>query len=193
MRPRAFLSLEISSTMVPYGTRLVRAAGTPAAARRAARAERVLELSERHHRIANRDRAIRRARSRSDRRGRRVPRVATLGRSISSPPWRNGAVTMKMMSSTSTTSTSGVTLISAIGPRDHAGAEAHPRTTDATVEELARELADDVGEFAQPAEQVVVADHRRDRRRQPRDRGDQRLGDAGCDDDERAPSPERRC
>jgi len=40
--------------------------------------------------------------------------AATFGRSMPTPCWRMGAVTMKMMSSTSMTSTRGVTLMSAI-------------------------------------------------------------------------------
>jgi len=47
------------------------------------------------------------------------------------------------------------------------------------LEELVGELSADVGEVAQATEQVVVADHRRNRGRQAGDRGDQGLGDAG--------------
>src|SRR5258705_13267215 len=42
--------------------------------------------------------------------------AATFGRSMATPCCRMGAVTMKMMSSTSMTSTSGVTLMSEIDP-----------------------------------------------------------------------------
>jgi hypothetical protein len=42
--------------------------------------------------------------------------ASALGRSTLMPAWTSGAVTMKMMSSTSITSTRGVTLMSLIGP-----------------------------------------------------------------------------
>src|SRR6185503_17324443 len=107
------------------------------------------------------------------------PRVATLGRSISRPPCRNGAVTMKMISSTRITSTSGVTLISAIGIREPPrfmliGSRSLQRL-GAPIDELARELRGVARELAQPSDEVVVRDHRRDRSGQPRDGRDQRL------------------
>src|SRR5215467_10649999 len=82
--------------------------------------------------------------------------AATLGRSIETPCWRMGAVTMKMTSSTSMTSTSGVTLMSEIDPPPSDGPPPNAMTlllqemSIGDVQELDRERVDLGGQHAEP-------------------------------------------
>src|SRR5512141_218686 len=90
------------------------------------------------------------------------------GRFISTPCWMSGAVTMKMMSSTSITSTSGVTLISVsvwrpMPPEENAKrcllAEEVPLDD---VQEVVREVGHLAVEHADLRDEEVVGHHRRD-------------------------------
>src|SRR4051794_23702007 len=107
---------------------------------------------------------------------------------------------MKMMSSTSMTSMNGVTLISCVSPNSSSsrslseapmallrGARKHAAVL--AIEIARQQTADRAGGAAdefeiapRAAREVIVEDHRRDRRHQS-DRGrEQRFGDAGRDD-----------
>src|SRR5690606_6945483 len=121
------------------------------------------------------------------------------GRSTSMPCCMSGAVTMKITSSTSITSTNGVTLISELSPpcpprrtaaisagrRARARLAADARAARAQVGlELRGEEVDRVAELAQLADVVVVEDRGGNRGEQAHRRRDQRLGDAGRHDGE---------
>src|ERR1700694_991619 len=119
--------------------------------------------------------------------------AAARGRFTSMPRYIIGAVSMKIRSRTSTTSTSGMMLISAsVGPirrpsplsrlkaifgdaRDLGGG---PRQE---VEQLQREAVHLRGPVLHAVDEVVVADHGGDRRAQPGRGGDERFRDAGRD------------
>src|SRR5262245_41174447 len=108
------------------------------------------------------------------------------GRSTSMPVVIIGALTMKMINSTSITSTSGVTLISLRGPLPppplNAIGSPSEEVAPNDVEQVAREAVHLARQHVDATHEVVVGHDRRDRRGQP-DRGrDQRLGDTGCDD-----------
>src|SRR5262245_66676269 len=110
------------------------------------------------------------------------------------PRYIIGAVSMKMSSRTSTTSTSGMMLISAIdvptrswlpgAPALNAifGRAGQPRHRPAQDVE---EIEDEAVHFGRPVtdavDEVVVAHDGRDRGRQTRRRGDERYRDAGRD------------
>src|SRR5512134_1595949 len=106
---------------------------------------------------------------------------------FTSTPWVSiGAVTMKMMRSTSITSTRGVTLISAIIrrsplllPVERAIALHLVDVAFEEVDELDGEAVDPRRDRPDPVEEVVVRHDRGDRGDQPRRRGDQGLRDAG--------------
>src|SRR3954469_12111520 len=121
-----------------------------------------------------------------------------IGRSTLTPRTIIGVMTMKMISSTSTTSTSGATLISArtrpLGcgletmrrPRDGCGEKlviALPCSRRAPLEngvdQLRRRLVDVDGHVVQLGGEVVVEPHRDDGDAQADCGGHQRLGDAG--------------
>src|SRR5687768_4058354 len=127
------------------------------------------------------------------------------GRFTCSPCCIIGAVTMKMISSTSITSTSGTTLISesevaTYPPRPRRPRPDPPESCFCTegiisrrstglrevalgdVQELEREVVHLGGEVLHPVREVVVEIHRRDRREEPRRRRNQRFGDTGGDD-----------
>ena len=105
---------------------------------------------------------------------------------------------MKMMRSTSITSTIGVTLISAIGRRRGAaaaaaaatlqrGAHVRPPPVELPREdhrELVREALVAADHLVAVLAELVVEDHRRDRGEQAERGREQRLGDAGGDDGE---------
>src|SRR5574341_2240887 len=107
------------------------------------------------------------------------------GRFTSTPCWMSGAVTMKMMSSTSITSTSGVTLISLsvwrpepLVPIATALPPVRPEeVAPDDVEEVVREVGHLAVEDPDLRGEVVVRDHRRDGREEPDRRGDERLAD----------------
>ena len=133
--------------------------------------------------------------------------VVVSGRSTSMPCCIIGAVTMKMISSTSITSTNGVTLISENGavlarrsgaatasPRPRAPPARPARSSRAEVRlELAREEVDRACELAQARDEDVVEDRRGDRGEEADRRRDQRLGDAGRDHREARAARRRRC
>src|SRR3990172_2480018 len=109
------------------------------------------------------------------------------GRFTSTPCVSMGAVTMKMMRRTSITSTSGVTLISAMTLRSPARPEELIIAMASPLVDLALEEVDEFGgEAVDPGvdrpdagQEVVVGDDGRNGRGQPRRGGDERLGDAG--------------
>src|SRR5665648_1053295 len=109
------------------------------------------------------------------------------GRFTSTPWVSRGAVTMKMMRRTSITSTSGVTLISAMTLRSPARPEELIIAMASSLVDLALEEVDEFGgEAVDPGvdrpdtgQEVVVGDDGRDGRAQPRRGGDEGLGDAG--------------
>src|SRR4029077_2014575 len=108
----------------------------------------------------------------------------TLGRSIATPCCRIGAVTMKMMSSTSMTSTSGVTLMSEIAPPSLGAPNAMlflQKMPLGDVEELGAEVIHLCRQHAKLAGETVVHHHGRDGSSQTDGRGNERLRDAGCD------------
>ncbi len=116
--------------------------------------------------------------------------VRTFGTSTSMPNSMTWAVSMKMMSRTSTTSTNGVTLISAMAlrlrlPRPVSaaiGGEGHrllSETAFGQIEELEREIVHARAEFANQVAEVVIEDGRRDGGEQADRGGDKRFGDAG--------------
>src|SRR3990172_8390620 len=107
---------------------------------------------------------------------------------FTSTPWVSmGAVTMKMIRRTSITSTSGVTLISAMTLRSPARLEeliiamASPLVDLALeeVDEFGRETVDPDVDRPDAGQEVVIRHDRRDGRGQPRRGGDEGLGDAG--------------
>src|SRR5512141_2540145 len=107
---------------------------------------------------------------------------------FTSTPWVSmGAVTMKMMRSTSITSTSGVTLMSAMTLRSPARPEELIIAMASSLVDLSLEEVDEFGREAvdpgvdrpDAGQEVVVGDDGRDRRPQPRRGGDEGLGDAG--------------
>src|SRR5690606_13969258 len=103
------------------------------------------------------------------------------GRSTFTPCWSIGAVTMKMMSNTSITSTSGVTLISAIPLGPPLLEPAIPDLLGGVpldeVEEVGGEIAHLAIQHPDARDELVVEDERRDRDEEADRRGDQRLGD----------------
>src|SRR5665647_681265 len=107
---------------------------------------------------------------------------------FTSTPWVSmGAVTMKMMRRTSITSTSGVTLISAMTLRSPARPEELIIAMASSFFDLALEEVDEFGRKAvdpgmdrpDAGQEVVIGDDGRDGRAQPRRGGDEGLGDAG--------------
>src|SRR3972149_3128500 len=107
---------------------------------------------------------------------------------FTSTPWVSmGAVTMKMIRRTSITSTSGVTLISAMTLRSPARREELILPPASPLFDLAFEEVDEFGGEAvdpgvdrpDPGQEIVVRHDRRDGRGQPRRGGDEGLGDAG--------------
>src|SRR6478609_10756418 len=112
-------------------------------------------------------------------------RASARGSWTSTPPCSIGAVIMKMMSSTKATSTSEVTLMSAVRGTAPRRRPRPPPSPPAILEQpLARHRADQlVGEAVElPLEdpetgrEIVVRHHRWDRRGKARHRRDQRLG-----------------
>src|SRR5262249_32068662 len=135
-----------------------------------------------------------------------MPVEDALGSLRSRPPCRSGAVTMKIIRRTSTTSTSGTMLISAMGRRPmsppdmidgtstsrFAPRRFHGRARSAGPGRLEEER---VGEFgdersgaavdgAQPRHQRVVADHGREGGGEAGEGGDERFGNTGSHDHE---------
>src|SRR5450755_2269161 len=115
------------------------------------------------------------------------------GTATSMPDCSTGAVIMKMMSSTSTTSTSGVMLISASEdcvlpwllvkatsglPLDRVNARAQGDFFHA-VEQFAGEIVETSAELAQGCSKGVVGDDRRDSDEKTGGGGDERFGDSG--------------
>src|SRR5512138_3563788 len=105
------------------------------------------------------------------------------GSLTSTPCWMSGAVTMKMMRSTSITSTSGVTLISVRvwrpePPEDIATARLLAEEVPADdVEEVVREVGHLAVEHADLRDEEVVGDNRRDGGEEADRGGDERLAD----------------
>src|SRR5262245_61476970 len=92
-----------------------------------------------------------------------------------------GAITMKMMSSTNTTSTSGVTLMAAFIFWGSPSRMGRPRSPEENVHELVAGLVDlDLEALERPGE-VVERHHRRNRHEDPQRRRDEGLGDAARD------------
>src|SRR3954451_23879073 len=117
-------------------------------------------------------------------------RASARGSSTSTPPCMIGAVIMKMIRSTSMTSTSEVTFTSAIsGSSPRWLPSPPPRLADISDEsfpghgpdQLVGETFELAREEAGPIHVQVVGDHGRDRCRQAGERGHQRLGHAGGD------------
>src|SRR5712691_212129 len=117
-------------------------------------------------------------------------RASARGSRTSTPPCMMGAVIMKMMRSTNATSTSDVTLMSALSGSSPCPRSPPPPTRPATLQPpLASHRPDDLlGEALQLAreepeavDEDVVGDHGGHGDREPRDRRDQRLGDARRD------------
>src|ERR1035437_6477862 len=124
--------------------------------------------------------------------------VRVLGTATSIPDCNTGAVIMKITSSTSTTSTSGVMLISASDVRVWplllvkatvhlpggfgAGRTGRPRRRGHAhrnlfqrVQQLAAKVVDGRGKHPDPRGELVVCHHRRNGHKQARRGGDQRL------------------
>src|SRR5512137_1231566 len=107
------------------------------------------------------------------------------GRFTSTPCWMRGAVTMKMMSRTSITSTSGVTLISERVWRPELDVERAKALVRGSaeevslhdVEEVVREVRHLAVQHPDLGDEVVVGDHRGDGGEEAEGRGDERLGD----------------
>src|SRR4051794_21486274 len=100
------------------------------------------------------------------------------GRRTSLPRWSSGVTTMKMMSSTSTTSTRGVTLMSLFGPRTEPVLNAILGYAPGhLVEDLVRRRRDLHGAGVDPGLQVVEGHDRRDGDDQTEGGGHQGLGD----------------
>ena len=118
---------------------------------------------------------------------------AVIGRSTLTPRTIIGVITMKMISSTSTTSTSGVTLISARtcplgwrfrwpparGPRGQVVITRSRVPAQDRVDQLGRGLVDVDGDVVEARGEVVVEPDRDDRDAEADGGGHQRLGDAG--------------
>src|SRR5512135_756816 len=109
---------------------------------------------------------------------------------FTSTPWVSmGAVTMKMIRRTSITSTSGVTLMSAMTLRSPARPEELIIAMASSLVDLALEEVDELGrEAVDPAvdgpdarQEVVVGDDGRDSRAQSRRGGDEGRGDSRGD------------
>src|ERR1700687_5031583 len=120
-------------------------------------------------------------------------RASARGKATWMPWWSIGVATMKMISSTSITSTSGVTLMSPItsscSSRRWKAMGVPVRSGEVPlrqVEELHHEVFDACPQLAAAVSEVVVGDERRDRGAQPGGGVDQRLGDAGRDRDDRS-------
>src|SRR4051812_26001590 len=114
--------------------------------------------------------------------------AATFGSSTGTPCWRIGAVTMKMMSSTSITSTSGVTLICEMEslpdePESNAMVTrgSLQEVTFGDVEEFGRERVHLGGQHADLARKPVEQHDGGNRRGEPHRRRDERLRDPGRD------------
>src|SRR6185295_1062374 len=104
--------------------------------------------------------------------------LSTVGRSITAGV-TSGAVTMKITSSTSITSTYGTMLSSCMGPRlRSAGIPLPHRLPVKDVGELFHEALEAVAEPVDIVRVAVVGDHRRNGGEQADGGGDQRLGDA---------------
>src|SRR5512135_3866145 len=116
--------------------------------------------------------------------------VSARGRLTPIPDCIMGAVTMKMTSRTSMTSTNGVTLISesevptCLRPRDDDGRDWVLRAMEplGDAQEFEGEVLHVGDEVLDPAEEVVVGDDGRHGREEPDGRGDEGLGDARGDD-----------
>src|SRR2546426_3180197 len=106
--------------------------------------------------------------------------LSTVGRSMMAGV-TSGAVTMKITSSTSMTSTYGTMLMSCIGPRlrRRAGMALLHRLAMEDVGELLHEALEAVAQALDVVRVAVVRHHRRDGGKQADRRGDERLGDAG--------------
>src|SRR5216117_3560090 len=106
--------------------------------------------------------------------------LSTVGRSMMAGV-TSGAVTMKITSSTSITSTYGTMLMSCIGPRlrCRAGMVLLHRLAMEDVGELLHEALEAVAQALDVVRVAVVRHHRRDGGEQADRRGDERLGDAG--------------
>src|SRR2546426_6378823 len=106
--------------------------------------------------------------------------LSTVGRSMMAGV-TSGAVTMKITSSTSMTSTYGTMLMSCIGPRlrCRAGMALLHRLAMEDVGELLHEALEAVAQALDVVRVAVVRHHRRDGGEQADRRGDPRLGDAG--------------
>src|SRR6185436_11533954 len=107
--------------------------------------------------------------------------LSTVGRSMTAGV-TSGAVTMKITSSTSITSTYGTMLMSCIVPRRRVAAGIAPlpyRLSMQDVRELLHEALEAIGEAVDVVRVAVVGDHRRDGGKQADRRRHQRLGDAG--------------
>src|SRR5246127_5210538 len=119
--------------------------------------------------------------------------VRVLGTFTSIPDCRTGAVTMKMISSTRTTSTSGVMLISAsevrvwplLAVKATRGPPLHRFLFGSdlfqAVEQFAREVVHAGAELAQRRGELVVGDHGGDGHQQAGSGRDQRFRDSGGD------------
>src|SRR3954449_12909237 len=131
--------------------------------------------------------------------------VRVLGTATSMPDCSTGAVSMKMTSSTSTTSTSGVMLMSAsadlVRPLESVNATAGllhsfaltralplqrvllraKRDLFHAVQQFAGEVVHARAELADAGRELVVGNHRRDGHDQAGGGGDQRFRDAGRD------------
>src|SRR5262245_43286007 len=92
-----------------------------------------------------------------------------------------GAITMKMMRSTSTTSTSGVTLIADCILAGSPSRMGCPRRPEQDVHDLVRRLIDLHLEPLEDPCEVVEGDDRRDCHEDPKGGRDERLGDAAGD------------
>src|SRR5690606_30762306 len=113
--------------------------------------------------------------------------VSTFGSSIGAPSVSAGATTMKMMSNTKTTSTSGVTLISGEPASSSSRlllclfAIVAPMVVLHLVEQLAHRAPERELDGRDARVQVVEQDHGRDRDHQPERGLHERLGDARRD------------
>src|SRR5205823_3471466 len=111
--------------------------------------------------------------------------VCARGRSTFTPLWMRGAVTMKMMSNTSMTSTSGVTLMSVIALRPDPVSPPEKANSRRLLEDVALDDVEEVGgevahlvlEDADPRVECVVSDQRGHRRKESHRGGDQGLAD----------------
>src|SRR5580658_10212231 len=118
--------------------------------------------------------------------------LRVFGTETSMPDCSTGAVTMKIISSTRTTSTSGVILISAsevrvwpeLAVKATCGLPLHRVLFGLradffqAVEQFAREVVHARSKLAQRSGELVVGDHRRNRHQQAGGGGDQSLGNS---------------